>query len=141
MDKRVLFGCIAALAVLVVISLLTQLFGSALGWSLQTPLGILPVADVVGTLLATATGGWIARNSRFRWLALGLMAAVWVATLAVLGSLAGPRSPEPMRSLPAMLQYNGLAIVLTLGAAWLGAWLGEREAQRRSGLAAPPRAR
>lgn len=133
MDKRILLGCIAALAVLVGVSLLTQLFGSQLSWSLQTPLGVLPVADVIGTALAMGAGGWVARNRRFRWLALALMAAVWIATLAVLGAAAGPTSPEPMRSLPAMLQYNALAIVLTLAAAWTGAWLGERQAALKKG--------
>lgn len=136
MDKRILLGCIAALAVLVVVSLLTQLFGAQLSWSLQTPLGVLPVADIVGTLLAMGAGGWVARNRRFRWLALGLMAAVWLAALAVLGTAAGPSSPEPMRSVPAMLQYNALAIVLTLVAAWFGAWLGERQFRLRKGSVA-----
>ncbi|MEG3193174.1 hypothetical protein [Lysobacter sp. D1-1-M9] len=131
MDVRILLGCIAALATLIVLALVVHLFGSDLERGLDTALGPLPLADILGVLLAMGAGGWVARRPGFRWLALGLMAAVWLATLAVLGTFAAPGGPAPMRSIVAMLQYNALAIVLTLAAAWLGAVLGERAAHRR----------
>jgi hypothetical protein len=138
MDKRVLLGCIAALSVLLLGGMAAQLAGSDGGGSqiLSSPLGRVPIGDVLMVLLAMTVGGAIARR-KFRAVAVLMVLIVWLAILTVLVAMIAPDSPPPMASLPAMLKYNGAAIVLTLFAAWLGATLGETLANRRKRTTAP----
>ncbi|UHQ23668.1 hypothetical protein LVB77_02810 [Lysobacter sp. 5GHs7-4] len=133
MDKRVLLGCIAALSVLLLGGLAAQLAGanSDGGQIFHTPLGRVPLGDVLMVLLAMTVGGAIARR-KFRAVAVLMVLIVWLAILTVLVAMIAPDSPPPMASLPAMLKYNGVAIVLNLLAAWAGASLGQFLAARRS---------
>lgn len=127
MDKRILVGCIAALGTMLGVDLLAQVSGWRLDLPVRTVLGIVPVGSIVATLVAMALGGWIARR-RFHWIAVALTAAVWVATIVALVALAPPTAAS--MSLPGIVKFNALAIVLGLLASWLGARLGERLAMR-----------
>jgi hypothetical protein len=131
MGTRTLLGCIAALAVLLAVGLLTTLLGPRVNQAIDTGLGSIALVDLLATFVAMVAGGWIARRN-FRWLAVALNAISWIAILAVLLLAADATSPPAMQSLPALLQYNGLAILLSLVFAWLGAALGERLADRRA---------
>lgn len=128
MDKRLLYGCIAALATMLGFDLLTQLSGLKLDLPMRTPLGTVFIGGAVVTFAAMALGGWIARRN-FRWIALALGVAVWIAVVGVLYSVALPANPAI--SLAAMLKFSAPAIVLSLLASWLGAVFGERLVARR----------
>ena len=130
MSKRVLLGCIAALATMLVFDLLTSLSGWPLDLPLETAIGGIPVGSLLVTFGAMLLGGWIARR-RFRWVALVLTAVLWLAVVETVLFTANP----PMDSLSMVLKYNLAAIVLSLAAAWFGAMLGERLAERRAGTA------
>ncbi|MFC3552393.1 hypothetical protein ACFOLC_15415 [Lysobacter cavernae] len=132
MDKRILWGCVGALGTLLLFGLAAHLFAARLNQAWMTPLGELPLFDLLGVLTAMAVGAAIARR-RFRTIAVALMAVLWLMTLFVLAL--SPMPGEPV-TLPTLLKYNALAIVLTLGLAWLGAWLGERWAGRHPAMAA-----
>ena len=126
MSKRVLLGCIAALATMLVFDLLISLSGWQLDLPLETDFGGIPLGSLVVTFGAMLLGGWIARR-RFRWIALGLAGALWLAVVVTLLLIAQP----PMDSLAMVLKHNALAMVLSLAAAWFGAMLGERLGERR----------
>ncbi|QSX74468.1 hypothetical protein HIV01_014955 [Lysobacter arenosi] len=116
MDKRILWGCIAALGLLVAFAVITMLLGAPLNQALKTPLGDLPVFDLLGVLVAMAAGGAIA-GVRFAWIAAALMAVVWVTSLAVLAA-------SPTMPLMLVLKLNAMAMLLSLALAVLGARLG-----------------
>ena len=130
MSKRALLGCIAALATMLLFDLLISLSGWQLDLPLETGLGGIPLGSLLVTFGAMLLGGWIARR-RFRWIALGLAAALWLAVVGVVWMTAEP----PMDSLAMVLKYNSLAIGLSLAAAWFGAMLGERLGERRAAVA------
>lgn len=123
MNKQILWGCITASALLMVFALATFFFDARLDQTVRTPLGELPLVDLLGVLVATAAGGAVA-GIGFRGFAVALMGLLWLLTVAVLAT-------RHTGSLPALLKYNALAIVLTLGLSWLGATLGARLAARR----------
>lgn len=129
MDKRILLGCIAALATLFGFDLLTKISGWPLDVPLRTPLGMIYIGSVLVTFAAMALGGWIARR-HFRWVALALSVVVWIATIAALQAIAAPMG-APTLSLAGIVKFNALAIVLSLAASWLGALLGERLVARQ----------
>lgn len=131
MGTRTLLGCIAALAVLLAFGLLASLLGPRVNQAIDTGLGSVALVDLLATFVAMLAGGWVARRN-FRRIAVALNAISWVAILSVLLLAADATSPPPMQSLPALLQYNALAIVLSLALAWLGAAWGERLANRRA---------
>ncbi|HEY5851947.1 MAG TPA: hypothetical protein VIT62_14425 [Lysobacter sp.] len=116
MDKRILWGCIAALGLLVLFALITIVFDARLNQAIRTPLGDLPLLDLLGVLVAMATGGAIA-GARFAGLAAVLMAAVWVTSVAVLAA-------SPTMPLLLVLKFNAMAMLLSLAVAVLGARLG-----------------
>lgn len=130
MDKRILVACIVALGTLLGFDLLTQVSGGKLDLPLRTPLGTILVGNLLMTFAAMTLGGWIARRP-FRWIAVALGAVVWAATIAVLVAIAPSTGAGATMSLPGILKFNALAIVLSLAASWLGAVLGERLAARR----------
>ena len=130
MDQRILVASIAALGALLGFDLLTQLSGGQLDLPLRTPLGAIGIGTLVITFAAMTLGGWIA-GRRFRWIAVALGAAVWAATIAVLVAITPSTGAAATMSLPGILKFNALAIVLSLLASWLGAVLGERLAARR----------
>lgn len=129
-SKRVLLGCIAALATMLVFDLLITLSGRPLDLPLQSGLGSIPVGTLLVTFGAMLLGGWIARR-RFRWVALGLTLALWLTVVVALLAVGEP----PVDSFAAVLRFNGFAIVLSLAAAWCGALAGERLGARS--LSAP----
>lgn len=128
MDKRILYGSIAALGTMLGFDLLTQLSGLKLDLPMRTPLGTIFVGAAAVTFAAMTLGAWIARH-HFRWIAVALSAVLWLAVIGVLYSTVLPANPAT--SLSAMVKFNALAIVLSLLASWLGAMLGERLAARR----------
>lgn len=130
MSKRVLLGCIAALATMLVFDLLISLSGWQLDLPLETGFGSIPFGSLLVTFGAMLLGGWIARR-RFRWVALGLAGALWLAVVVTLLMIAEP----PMDSLAMVLKHNALAIVLSLAAAWCGALIGERLGERKPATA------
>lgn len=130
MDKRILLGCLAALATLFGFDLLTQLSGWRLDGPLRTPVGWIFVGSVLVTFAAMAFGSWVARRD-FRWYALGLSVVVWIASIAMLYWIAAPAGGPP-HALAGILKFNALAIVLSLAASWLGAMLGGRLARQRA---------
>jgi len=132
MDKRILLGCLSAAGVLLFFGIFIKFLGLDASQAIETGAGAIPLLDVAGALIAMGVGGAIARHAHFRWIALLLMVEMWVLTLWTIVSMALPDSPLPMRSLAGALRYNALAIVLTVVAAFAGAILGERIAQRRS---------
>ncbi|MFD0739871.1 hypothetical protein ACFQZQ_11310 [Lysobacter koreensis] len=134
MDQRILYGCIAALGVMLGFDLLTRASGVELDLPVSTPLGSIATGGVLVTFAAMTLGAWIARRD-FRWVALALNAVLWVMVIAVLHSVAMPTDANA--SLSAILKFSGLGIVLSLAASWLGAMLGQRLAARR-GLPATP---
>src|SRR5262245_24931091 len=121
MDKRILWGCIAVLGVMMAFSLLAFAFDDALNQATSTPLGGLPLFDLAGVLVATALGGALA-GARFTRVALALMVVVWSLSLAVMAG-------APQTSFNDALRYNTLAVVMSLALAWLGAHLGARYGQ------------
>ena len=129
MDKRTLWGCLAALAALLGIDLLTQLSGWKLDGPLRTPFGMVFIGGVITTFAAMALGGWVARR-KFRWIALALCLIVWIATIAMLHAVVRPDGAVTAMSLKGILKFNALAISLSLVASWLGAMFGERLAAR-----------
>lgn len=131
MGTRTLLGCIAALATLLAFGLLGTLVGPRVNQAIDTGLGSIALIDLLATFVAMLAGGWIARRG-FGWIAVALNAISWIAILTVLLVSADATSPPPMQSLPALLQYNALAIMLSLALAWLGAVLGERLSARSS---------
>lgn len=129
MDKRILLGCIAALATMLGIDLLMQVSGWKFDLPLRTPLGTILVGPLAVTVVAMALGGWIAQR-RFRRVAVALSALVWIATIVATLAIALPTAAGASMSLPGIVKFNALAIVLGLAASWLGAMLGERVAAR-----------
>jgi hypothetical protein len=122
MDKRILLGCIAAVGALTLFAMVTFTFGANVNQSLTTPLGQLPLLDLLGVLVAMTLGGAIA-GPRFRWIAVALTAAVWLLSVAAL-------SRVPNLSMVGALKYNLLATALNLALAWFGAMLGPRLLER-----------
>jgi hypothetical protein len=116
MDKRILWGCIAALGLLVLFAVITMLFDARLNQAIMTPLGDLPVLDLFGVLVAMAAGGAIA-GMRFAPIAAVLMAVVWLTSLAV-------PAASPTMPLMLVLKFNAMAMLLSLAFAVLGARLG-----------------
>ncbi len=124
MNKQILWGCITAQALLMAFAVMTFVFEARLNQAVMTPLGELPLMDLLGVLVATAAGGAVA-GIRFRGIAVALMGLLWLLTVTVLAA-------KQTASLPTTLKYNALAIILTLGLSWLGATLGARVAARRN---------
>lgn len=129
MDKRILWGCLAALATMLAVDLLTQVSGWKLDGPVRTPLGMIFAGGIVSTFLAMMLGGWVARGN-FRWIALALGVVVWAATIATLYSMTTAHATS--MTLAGILRFNALAIALSLAACWLGAVVGERLAARRA---------
>ena len=123
MNKQILWGCITALALMMGLSVVTFIFDARLNQAVMTPLGELPLMDLLGVLVATAAGGAVA-GARFRWVGTALMGVLWLLTVIVLAA-------KQTAPLPTTLKYNALAIVLTLGLSWLGATIGAHLAARR----------
>lgn len=118
MDKRILWGCVAAVGLLTLFAVATYALGAGSLRTTMTPLGELPLLDLLGVLVAMTVGGAIA-GPRFRRIAVALMATVWVLSLSAMVA-------APHVSVPGALKYNALAIVSTLLLAWVGAVAGPK---------------
>lgn len=132
MPKRLLIGAVVALGSLSLLNLVVLLLDGARWGTFEIAGAPVPVLDIVCAALAMGAGAVVARDRRFRWVALGLLALSWALTLSVMRFNAPPVLPEELRTLAGLLRYNAAAIVLTLAAAWLGAFAGERFAGPRS---------
>ncbi len=138
MEKRILLGAIAALAVMLGFEALVTISGHPLDLPVDTGWGHVPVVGLGVTLLAMALGGWIAREG-FRLPAV-LLAAAIAACVAVSLQLSAALSPGPaVFGLAEILRYNALATGLSLLAAWLGASLGQWAAAKWSPMRLPGR--
>ena len=131
LDTRILTGGVVALALLLAFDLFASLADADWSVDVRTPFGPFSVVTLAVTFVAMAVGGWVARRG-FTWVALALTALTWVTVVVTLLAIAGPDSPAQMRSVGGVLRYNAAAIVLGLATAWLGAWVGQRLAQRRA---------
>lgn len=127
MDQRLLTGSVTALAVLLLLNLGLFWFEGARVLALETRAGSLPLLDIAGTFVAMAIGGAIA-GARFQWVAVAISLALWVLTFALIEPLG--RAPQPPPDWAETLRFNAMAIVLTLLAAWAGAWVGARRGWR-----------
>lgn len=125
LDKRHLLGCIAALALMLGFDLAISLSGRALDLPTETGWGTIPLAGLLVTLLAMLIGGVIARRG-FRPLAVLLAIAVWLSVASVIGIGALSSDGGPAFGAGDVLRQHGLAMALSLLAAWVGATLGER---------------
>ena len=130
MDKRILLGSIAALALMLGFELLVTLSGRALDLPVDTGFGHVPVVGLLVTLLAMALGGWIARRG-FRALAVLLAALISVCVATTLQLSAAMSPGAAPFGLGEILRYNALATGLSLLAAWWGASIGQWVARRR----------
>lgn len=126
---RLLAAALVALVVMIAASVLVQIAGTALMREIATPAGALPLADVLAAFIAMLAGGALARSARFRVVAVVLQAVVWIAIVSALYLAPGGGIASPL-PLDAVLRYNALAFAASLLAAGLGAWAGERLAQR-----------
>jgi hypothetical protein len=122
--RRLLAGALVALVVMIAGSLAVQMAGARLDREIASPLGPVPVTDVLGVLLAMTAGGAIARSRAFRWIAVALQALVWASIIATL-YIAHDGSPVSSLPLSTVLRHNAAALVLSLLVAGLGAWAGE----------------
>lgn len=132
--KRMLAGALVALVVMIAGSLVVQLAGMQFSREIASPLGVIPLNDIVSVLLAMIAGGAVARSPAFRWVAVALQALVWAAIIATL-YLAYDGSQVSTLPLSNVLRLNAAALASSLLAAGLGAWIGERLALRRAAAA------
>lgn len=132
---RLLAAALVALVVMIAASLLVQVAGASVAREIATPLGALPVTDVLTAFIAMAAGGALARSPRFRIVAVALQAVVWTSIVAALYLAPGGGLASPL-PLDAVLRHNAVAFAASLLAAGLGAWAGERIAMRRPAHAA-----
>lgn len=131
---RLLAAAFLALIVMLAASLLVQAVGAPLAREITTPIGALPLTDVLTAFVAMAAGGMLARSPRFRIIAIVLQAAVWISIVGALYLAPGGNVASPI-PLGAVLRHNALAFVASLIAAALGAWAGERLARHRAAIA------
>jgi hypothetical protein len=132
---RLLAAALVALVVMIAASLLVQIVDASLAREVATPIGALPLTDVLTAFVAMAVGGLLARSARFRIVAVVLQAVVWVFIVGALYLAPGGAAALPL-PLGDVLRHNALAFAASLVAAGLGAWAGERLARRRTASAA-----
>lgn len=126
---RLLAAALVALVVMMAASLLVQMAGASLAREVATPIGALPLTDVLTAFIAMAAGGLLARSARFRGIAIVLQAIVWISIVIAL--YAAPGGTVSTLPLGDVLRLNALAFAASLVAAGLGAWAGECLARRR----------
>ena len=131
---RLLAAALVALVVMIAASLLVQVVGAPLAREVATPIGALPITDVLTAFIAMAAGGLLARSARFRVVAVALQAVVWMSIVGALYLAPGGTAASPL-PLGAVLRHNALAFAASLVAAGLGAWAGERLARQRAASA------
>lgn len=130
MDTKILKGTLAAMAVLLA---LTALQAALPDWTRPTPMGVLAPADWIAALLAMGVGGRVAGERRFVVVAPLLQLVVASITFVVFLASPGAALLSEARTPAALLRVNGVSLLVGLAAAALGAWLGVRAAQARTG--------
>lgn len=127
MDTRILLGAIAALFALMGLGALQMMVGD---WTWRTPLGLFAPLDFVGVFVAMVLGGYVARQRRFRWVALVLHLVAWALTLTALMAMPAAGTTPSMRSPGSLLAFHALPMLIGLALAYAGAVVGERLALR-----------
>lgn len=121
---RLLVAC--CVGVFVLLALMAAIDLADASMEMRTPLGPVSFSEIVAVTLAMATGGLVAR-ARFRWLAVGLVAATGLVGMLGAWMLAPAGMPEPATWLA---KNHAFALIVEMGAAWLAAAAGEQASQR-----------
>ena len=125
MTVRLLAASILALAILLAVTAL--LWVTSPGFSaVPTRWGVIPTVDLLGIAVAMGIGGWVARRG-FGGVAVALVVALWVSTLASAFVLAPPHAPGVAEWL---LRNNVAELGLSMLVAWLSARAGATIAAR-----------
>lgn len=136
MDTGLLKGALAALVVLLLLSIVQAMLPD---WTWRSGVGLFAPVDYLAVFTAMAAGGWVARQRRFRWVALGLYLLAWIATMLALLSVPAAPGTAAARAPMALLGTHALPVAIGLVVAVVGAMAGERVAQRRgAGVVASP---
>ncbi|TCZ78553.1 hypothetical protein [Lysobacter sp. N42] len=123
-STRLLAGCVLGLALLLGGTALLDLLGASR--AMRTPLGPVSLPGLAVVALSMAVAALVAGHG-FQRLAPALVAASSIAGIAIAWAMA----PAGMPGVPGWIARNyGFMLVLELGTAWLGAFAGERLAQR-----------
>lgn len=125
--ERLLLATLAALAALLVVNAALRYAPLPIAAAGASPR--VSWAEVAGVLLAMALGGAIARDRRFRWIALAIVAATGALTVALAYLVPAPDGMPPLTT---VLRDVAPGVGLGLLAAGLGAWTGERLGPRLS---------
>lgn len=125
MNLRLLAASVIALAILLMVT--TVLWLTSPGFAaVPTRWGVIPTVDLLGIAVAMAVGGWVAGRG-FGWVAVVLVAVVWLVTLASAYAMAPPQAHGAANWL---LRNNAAALPLSMLVAWLAAGAGEKLAVR-----------
>lgn len=124
MTPRVLIAAAVTLVVLLVLEGLVAGIAPAAG-NVMTRVGLIPAWDLAATVVATFIGGLVARRG-FRWIAVALIALVWLAGIVAAWMMAPADLPGASDWL---IRNNAVGLVLNVAAAWIAAFAGERLAQ------------
>ena len=125
MNLRLLAASVIALAILLAVT--TLLWVTSPGFAaMPTRWGVIPTVDLLGIAIAMAVGGWIAGRG-FGWVAVALVAVVWLVTLAS-AYLQAPSHAQGTASW--LLRNNAAALPLSAVVGWLAARVGEKLAVR-----------
>ena len=121
MNLRLLAASVIALAILLAVTTLLWLTSPGFA-AMPTRWGVIPTVDLLGIAIAMAVGGWIAGRG-FGWVAVALIAVVWLVTLASAYLLAPPQVHGAANWL---LRNNASALPLSALVSWLAARVGEK---------------
>lgn len=121
--KRLLVATLAAIVLLWLLGFLTSLITGPGGTNLGTFLGYLDPLNLLVTAIAMGVGGYL-EGKRFIGMALLIMVAFWVVTIAILLQIAKPLQDAPLVPILAFnrMQMAFSALAACSGAA-IGAWL------------------
>lgn len=110
-----------------VLTMLLPAISSPLDREWGTPIGIVPVGDLLVLAVAAFVAAMLARSGFRRW-AAGLAVLIWAIRLAALLVVA-----PAVRGIDSEDVFRGHLLSLPLGVliAWLAAWAGERYGQVR----------
>lgn len=126
MPTRILTAFVVTTMTLLAYSMVMPTLVPPLHRTIGTPLGAVPVMDLIGIFFATACGAAVARCDFRRW-ALAAAALVWLLQFGTLVVL-GPRLSD--LSAREAVHSAWLGLPLGLVVAWFGAQLGRWAAVR-----------
>ena len=119
-QKRLLVATLVALLLLWLLGFLTSLITGPGGTNLGTFLGYLDPLNLLVTAMAMCVGGYL-EGKRFIGMALLIVVAFWVVTVAILLQIAKPLQDAP---LVPILAFNRMQMVFSALAACAGAATG-----------------